>query len=110
MGEIEEKELIQLQPDKMPIGIYFKQERPFESKEINLQEGDSIYIFSDGYIDQFGGYQGRKFLRSKFKDMLLDIYDKPMKEQKLFLEKTLEEWQGDEPQIDDILIIGFRFY
>ena len=107
---IREKKLIQLLPDRMPIGIYFKHEKPFESKEINLSEGDSIYIFSDGYIDQFGGNKGRKFLRSNFQNLLLDINEKPMVEQKSILEQTLDNWKGDGPQIDDILIIGFRFY
>jgi serine phosphatase RsbU (regulator of sigma subunit) len=66
-------------------------------------------MFSDGYADQFGGEQGRKFMYSKFRELLLQIHSKPMEEQKQILDTTIENWKGGKhKQIDDILIIGFK--
>jgi len=103
-------ELISLVADKMPIGIYYKSERPFTAREIELKEDDTIYIFSDGYADQFSETTGRKMLRSGFKNLLQSIHKLPMKEQKENLERVLLEWQGSLHQIDDILVIGLRYF
>jgi ligand-binding sensor domain-containing protein/serine phosphatase RsbU (regulator of sigma subunit) len=94
--------------DKMPIGIHIAGERPFTNHKISIQQGDLLYMFSDGYADQFGGPEYRKFKSGNFRDLLLHIHQKPMSEQKEILEKTIEDWKGEESQIDDIMVMGIR--
>ncbi|MBI4645262.1 MAG: SpoIIE family protein phosphatase [Bacteroidia bacterium] len=81
---------------------------PFTQQEIQLQTGDTIYLFSDGYADQFGGEKGKKFTYQRFKDLLLSVQDKSMEEQKQILDETIEKWKGEQEQIDDICVIGVR--
>ena len=106
-NEKEKPELIKLEADSMPIGIYIN-ETPFKNKEIQLKQNDCIYLFSDGYIDQFGGKKGNRFLSTRFNKMLLDIYNKPMEVQKNIIEKTFYDWKGSNIQVDDILVMGLR--
>ncbi|MFO8233875.1 MAG: tetratricopeptide repeat protein [Bacteroidales bacterium] len=96
--------------DRVPIGgIQTEKERYFSETTIKIDRPTNFYIFSDGYIDQFGGPKNRKFLLKNLQNLLLEIYQKPMKEQQEILRKKLSEWMGDrENQIDDILVIGFR--
>jgi serine phosphatase RsbU (regulator of sigma subunit) len=101
-------ELIELNADKMPIGIYLGIEKPFTNKEIILESGDTFYLFSDGYADQFGGAKGKKFTKKRFKDLLLSLQSQPMNKHKMILETTMDEWLGNEQQIDDVLVIGIR--
>ncbi len=101
-------ELIEIKGDRMPIGIYIKELTPFTNNEIQVQPGDIIYIFSDGYVDQFGGEKGKKFKSKSFKELLFSIHNKTMEEQKIFLDKTIEDWRGNLEQVDDILVIGIR--
>ena len=68
-----------------------------------------VYIFSDGYADQISGKTGKKFMKGQFKELLLDIHQKSMAEQKRILEKTHIDWRGDTFQTDDMLVMGFRF-
>jgi ligand-binding sensor domain-containing protein/serine phosphatase RsbU (regulator of sigma subunit) len=98
--------LYELKGDKMPAAIHIRMD-PFKKTTIDIKDGDKFYMISDGFEDQFGGPDQRKFMRKNFKKMLLQINHLPMYEQKLFLEKTLEDWQRELPQVDDILIIGF---
>ena len=106
-------ELIEIKADKQPIGIYEKL-KPFTKHDIELQKRDMLYIFSDGYADQFGGNSkgeyghGQKFKRGKFKKLLLSIHKKPMEEQKQILDNTIEEWRGNIEQGDDICVVGVR--
>jgi serine phosphatase RsbU (regulator of sigma subunit)/ligand-binding sensor domain-containing protein len=93
---------------KMPIGISARMDEKFVFYEWPLEKGISYYIFSDGYIDQFGGENGRKFMKKNFKRLILEIQDYPMKKQKDILEKRLKDWMGQAPQIDDILVVGIR--
>jgi serine phosphatase RsbU (regulator of sigma subunit) len=99
-------ELLEHKSDKMPVGAHPNDSMPFNLKEINLSTGDIIYIFSDGFVSQFGGPKGRKFMAKSFKELLVAINGKTMAEQKIILEKTLSNWQGSFGQIDDILVIG----
>ena len=101
-GEIKE-----IKGDKQPIGQYISRKN-FTNHEMDLQKGDTIYLFSDGYADQFGGEKGKKFKRSRLKELILSIQDKPMKDQKNILDNTIEEWKGNLEQIDDILVMGVR--
>ena len=105
---IRDGELIEKRADKMPIGIYSWVEDSFTRHEIDLQKGDLIYSFSDGYSDQFGGPSGKKFMIKNFKKMLLKIHSKAMKEQKKIMVETLEQWMADTSQVDDILVVGVR--
>ncbi len=104
---IRDNEIIQLKADRMPIGYYIKN-TSFTIQKFELQKGDCLYNSSDGYPDQFGGPDGRKFMTKKFKQLLLDIHKKPMAEQQTILDKTIDDWRGDIEQIDDIIIIGIR--
>jgi len=95
--------------DKQPVGFHSDNERPYTHHELQLEAGDTIYLCSDGYQDQFGGPKNKKFMSSQFKKLLLSIQDKTMNEQKEILEKTLKDWMGEEEQVDDILVMGIRF-
>src|SRR6056297_69257 len=95
-------QLIEYPADKMPIG-YAHAYHKFTNKSIKLVKGDTFYIFSDGYIDQFGGKKNKKFKPLRFKQLIKKIHDKPMNEQKEILYLTLEEWKGDQEQMDDII-------
>ena len=107
-------ELIERKGDKMPVGFHSRMDN-FTTNELDLQKGDTIYLFSDGYIDQFGGPDGRKFMKVNFKQMLLDNQSLDMASQKEAFNKTLEEWikcpsknNTISGQIDDIIILGVR--
>lgn len=84
-------------------------------KEVQLYPSDFIYTFSDEYIDQFGGPKNRKFMKKRFKELLLDLNEKPMAEQQQILSRTIQNWMDQEnesgskqEQIDDILVIGLK--
>jgi serine phosphatase RsbU (regulator of sigma subunit)/ligand-binding sensor domain-containing protein len=93
---------------KMPIGISSRMDEKFVFYDWTLEKGISYYLFSDGYIDQFGGEHGRKFMKKNFKRLILDIQDYPMNKQKELLDQNLKTWMGHSPQIDDILVMGLR--
>jgi len=105
---VRDGELLEKKADKMPIGIYSWVEKSFTRHEMDLQEGDLVYAFSDGYSDQFGGPLQKKFMSRNFKKMLLKNHTKSMKEQKKILIETLEQWMADTSQVDDILVVGVR--
>ena len=90
-----------------PIG---KVENPllFTTHTIELQKGDTIYVFTDGYADQFGGEKGKKFKYKSLKELLLSIQKQTMEEQKETLDTIFEKWKGDLEQVDDVCIIGVR--
>ena len=94
--------------DRTPIGGSTATGYVFKSESIELQEGDTMYIFSDGYPDQFGGEKGKKFMIKRLKQLLLSIQGECMVRQKEILENTLEEWIGTNEQVDDLLVIGIR--
>ncbi len=104
-------ELIETKADRFAIGRTSSESgRKFTNHKIEIQNGDTIYIFSDGYADQFGGPEGKKFKVRALKELLLGIQDLTMKEQKAYLEKTIVEWMANEEQLDDIIVIGTRFH
>ena len=100
-------QLFELKGDKQPIAIY-SIETDFVTKQVQLREGDSIYLFSDGFVDQKGGPNSRKFLSKNFKKSLLEIQPNTMEEQHKILNDTLEKWRKGFEQIDDILVMGIR--
>ena len=99
----------EIKADKMPIAIYLRMDK-FKTQEIQLQKGDKLYMFSDGYADQFGGPtpNGKKFKAKAFKRLLFENACKPMEEQKEILNTTYEKWKGDFEQVDDVVIIGIK--
>ncbi|MFO7864943.1 MAG: SpoIIE family protein phosphatase, partial [Salinivirgaceae bacterium] len=102
-------ELETIKADRMPIGYHIKVNKPFTNNHVQLQKGDRLYTFSDGYPDQFGGEKGRKFMSKQFKNLLIETCTLEMSEQKKVLDETIEAWKGDTyEQIDDILVIGIK--
>jgi serine phosphatase RsbU (regulator of sigma subunit) len=97
-----------MRPDRMPIGIYEQDPLPFKKHTIKLKKGDSIYLFSDGYVDQLGGPLRKTFRAINFRKLLLEIQDQPMEKQKAILVEKMALWQGEVEQIDDVLVMGFR--
>lgn len=95
--------------DKMPVGIDACEENSFTNHTLQLKSGDTVYLFSDGYPDQFGGKDGKKFKYGPFRELLLAISELEMEEQRNELNRVITEWKKDIPQIDDILIFGIRF-
>jgi serine phosphatase RsbU (regulator of sigma subunit) len=103
------KELIEVKADNIAIGSYTEgQTQNYTNHIIPIQKGDTIYIFSDGYADQFGGPDGKKFKQAQFKNMLLNMSGIAMEQQKIALEHSIEEWRGVLQQVDDMLVIGVR--
>lgn len=101
--------LITYKPDKFPIGgLQVERNAKFVSHEIILQKNDTIYLFSDGYADQFGGENGKKLMSKKFKDTLLDIQHLSMRDQEKFLHDLFKTWKGKNEQVDDVLVIGIK--
>ena len=100
-------QLFELKGDKQPIAIH-SMESAFSTRMVQLNKGDSLYMFSDGFIDQKGGEKSKKFLSRNFKRLLLEIQPLSMKEQKVRLENTFDAWKKDMEQIDDILVLGLR--
>jgi len=100
-------ELCELKGDKMPIAIHERMDA-YTNHEFTVKKGDCLYLFSDGFADQFGGPNGKKFMYKPFKQMLQTIYTKNMEEQKQIIEKTVTDWIGAGEQIDDITILGIK--
>ena len=100
-------EVLETKANKQPIGK-FENPQAYTTHSFNLQKGDTIYVFSDGFVDQFGGEKGKKFKAANLKKLLLSIQDKPMEEQREILNKTFEKWKGELDQLDDVCLIGVR--
>lgn len=100
--------LIELKADKMPVGQFADEISPFSSQTIKIQKGDMIYSFSDGYCDQFGGPNGKKFRQANLKKLLFTIFDKTALEQKEVLENTFYQWKKNNEQVDDVCLIGIK--
>lgn len=102
-------EITEIKADKFPIGVFVGEElKKFTGHRLDLQEGDCVYIFSDGFADQFGGPYGKKFKISRFRELMLNISQYPMDKQNEVLDDTLRDWQGDLEQVDDIVVIGIK--
>jgi len=101
-------EIEETKATKKAIGGFTEEKQHFDTHELKLQQGDTFYIFTDGYADQFGGEEGKKLMTKKFKEILLDIQDKTIQEQEKYLDTFAGNWRGKMEQIDDILVIGVR--
>ena len=100
-------ELLETKANKQPIG-QFDNPEPYTTHTLELQKGDSIYIFSDGYVDQFGGEKGKKLKTANFKKLLLSIQKENMSTQKHLIDEAFENWKGNLEQLDDVCVIGVR--
>jgi len=99
--------LIDIKGDRNPIGIYFK-EKPFENKTFGYKPEDVIYLFTDGFADQISSEEDKKFKTINFKKLLLEIYKLNISKQSGYLNLVFENWKGSYPQIDDVLVLGFK--
>lgn len=105
---VRNNELKEYKSDKQPIGVHAGNEKPFSGHQIDVQKGDMLYIFSDGYVDQFGGPDGKKFMSRRFRELLISVSKMAVNQQKNMLNDTIENWRQGGRQIDDILVIGVK--
>lgn len=104
---IRRNEIIQVKGNKQPIGK-FEHSSPFETHHLFLEKDDMIYVFSDGYVDQFGGQNGKKLKSKKMRAIFLEAAQLPINEQKDFIEQAFQNWRGSYEQVDDICVLGVR--
>ncbi len=104
---IRDGNLIEIMADKIIIGMNHE-DLPYTDHEIDLLEDDIFYIFSDGYVDQFGGSENKKFMYRRFRYLLLTIHNFPVNDQKAILDENIRTWMGVNEQVDDMMVIGFR--
>lgn len=95
---------LSIKASKQPIGKY-EHEKPFDQTKIELNKGDLVYLFSDGYVDQFGGHKGKKFKSSNFKELLVKVKDQSLSQQQEELNLVFEKWRGQLEQVDDICVL-----
>jgi serine phosphatase RsbU (regulator of sigma subunit) len=107
---VKKNRLVEIPADKMPIGIAADEEKPFTNHNCELDEGDLIYLFTDGFVDQFGGPDGKKFKYQPFRSLILAISSLPIHRQKEKLIETFTAWKGNLPQLDDVLLLGWRYH
>jgi CheY-like chemotaxis protein len=105
---IHNHEVAEIKADRIPVG-YYERLGEFTCKTIDVNKNDMVYLFSDGFIDQFGGPSSKRFLLKRFKELLLTNHKNPLEKQKELLLKALDEWKASGEQTDDILVIGLRF-
>ncbi|MCT4562394.1 MAG: serine/threonine-protein phosphatase, partial [Crocinitomicaceae bacterium] len=105
---LESKALMRYAPNKQPIGKFFQSE-PFQQQSISLEDGDTIYLYSDGYIDQFGGPKGKKMKYRQLEDYVSRFANEEMNRQQDLFDQAFEDWKGENEQIDDVCLIGVRF-
>lgn len=106
---IRDNEIIEVKGDRIIVGPDFGlQRRSFRNRRVKLEEDDVLYLFSDGYADQFGGPEGKKFKYRRFRHLLMTIHKLPMEEQHRKIEENISEWMGQHDQIDDQMVIGIR--
>jgi hypothetical protein len=101
---------IEIKGDGQPVGYDEYAKEAFTTVKLQLEKGDMLYFFSDGYADQFGGPKGKKFRYGPFKQLLASLHEKPLEEQKQELDKSFEDWKAEsqQEQIDDVVVIGVR--
>lgn len=105
---VRDGEMIEYKANKFPIGNAAMERDNFTNNVIEVKPGDMCYFFTDGYADQFGGEQGKKFMMKKFQRLLVEVSNLPVAEQEKKLDHAVESWRGDHEQVDDILVIGIR--
>lgn len=103
---IRENKLTEIKGERLTIGL--PGELSFTNHRMRMEEGDVIYLFSDGYADQFGGPYNKKFMYRRFRHLLLTIHNFPPEEQKMLINESIESWRKDDEQVDDMLVIGIK--
>ena len=103
------KEIIETKANRFAIGRATGKEKEFTNHSLPIEKGDVIYMFSDGYADQFGGPEGKKFKTANLKELFISLHEKKMETQREILDSTIENWRGGSEQIDDILVVGRKF-
>jgi ligand-binding sensor domain-containing protein/serine phosphatase RsbU (regulator of sigma subunit) len=103
-----EHTLVEVKANKQHIGKHVKVEHPFTNHKISLKKGDRFYLFTDGFADQFGGPNGKKFMYKPFRQLLLKYLNTPMSQQGKLFDQEFERWRGDLEQVDDVCVIGLR--
>ena len=101
-------ELVVIRGDRMPVGIHSESSMLFKAHHLKLERGDTLYLFSDGYADQFGGPERKKYGTARLKALLTRLQQNIMHDQKEAIKKEYELWKGDQEQIDDVLMIGIK--
>ncbi len=104
---IRDNALTEVKGNKLIIGMN-PDGMPYTDHELELKEDDILYIFSDGYVDQFGGVENKKFMYRRFRYLLLTIHKFPVKDQKAILDENIKNWMGKNIQVDDVMVIGFK--
>ena len=105
---VSEGEFNIIKGDKLAIGSFKPGTKNYTEHSIQLKTNDLVYLFSDGYPDQFGGKKGKKLMYRQFRNVLAEIANLSIDEQKNILHSSLEKWKGNHEQVDDILVIGFK--
>lgn len=98
-----------IKPDRMPVGMHINVDTPFSLQTISIAQGDTIYLFSDGFADQFGGKENKKLHSKGFRNMLLDYSLVAMEKQATYIESFFQSWKGSNEQVDDLLVLGIKF-
>lgn len=105
---INNKGFTEIKGDRMPVGININCEKPFKTHTVKLEKNDELYMFTDGYADQFGGPRSKKFRYKYFKELLISISGSSMQQQKEIIEQTFYKWKGNNEQVDDVLLMGIK--
>jgi serine phosphatase RsbU (regulator of sigma subunit) len=108
LSENNNTSVLEIKGDKMPIGHHISGNKPFNNQKLSLQKNDMLYLFSDGYVDQFGGDKNTKFLMQNFRNLLVSINAKSSNIKKELIADTIEQYQGSRKQVDDMLVLGVR--
>ena len=108
-SQILDKCIIEFLPDKYPVGKYFAEDfNSFSSIEVAYSPNDLLYMFSDGFADQFGGENNRKFMYNKFRNLIVEASESPLYQQISIIEHAFNQWKGKYDQIDDVLVLGLK--
>ncbi len=105
---VRNKSFFEIAGDMMPVGIGAEEELSFSNHQYELDANDTLYLFSDGFVDQFGGAAGKKFKYESFRKLLVEISQLPLHQQEKSIRQTFDNWKGNHPQVDDVLVFGFR--
>ena len=105
---IRENNLIQIKSESVHIGDPLTKDEDFKCETLELYKGDQIYLYTDGFQDQFGGPKGRKFMSKRFRELIHSLSKKPMIEQYEEIKKIFINWKGEEEQVDDITVLGIK--
>lgn len=105
---VREQNILEFNPDKMPVGKHDRDNIPFSQHDLELKKGDVVYAITDGMPDQFGGPNGKKYKYKQLKELLITIAQLPMQDQKLLISNSLNQWKGEMEQVDDVTLIGIR--